>query len=119
MISDRPKRKAVLRRVESSLQRKQAAAGQSRRWTEAVYELARGHPIDDFWRPLRPRYYWWKLWAYYLERGFLVGLVVTQDGQKVAKRLISIIASFIVIGGTALALLACRPYHKRNENPLG
>lgn len=118
LISDRAKRKAVLRRVESSLQRKQAAAGQSRRWTEAVYELARGHPIDDFWRPLRPRYYWWKLWAYYLERGFLVGLVVTQDGQKVAKSLMSIIASFIVIGGTALALLACRPYHKRNENLL-
>ena len=118
LITDRPKRKAVLRRVESSLQRKQAVAGQSRRWTEAVYELARGHPIDDFWRPLRPRYYWWKLWAYYLERGFLVGLVVTQDGQKVAKSLSTIIASFIIIGGTALALLACRPYHKRNENLL-
>jgi len=48
----------------------------------------------------------------------LVGLVVTQNGQKVAKSLSTIIASFIVIGGTALALLACRPYHKRNENLL-
>ena len=54
----------------------------------------------------------WKILVYYIERGFLVGLVVTQDGQKVAKSLDTIIASFVAIGGTAILLQICQPYLK-------
>ncbi len=116
LIQDLSKRTAVRGRVKSSLRRKQAAAVQSRRQCEDVYELEKGSPMDDYWKPLKARFFLWKVWGYYVERGLLVGLVVTQDGQKVAKSLSSIVASFVIIGGTALALLLCQPYHKRKEN---
>lgn len=112
LITDMAKREAVLQRVAASLAQKRAAAAKSRRRAEAAYEAVRGHPIDDYWQPMKPRWTWWKLWAYYVERGFLVGVVVTQDGQKVAKSLLTIEASFIVIGATALALILFRPYLK-------
>lgn len=112
LITDMAKREAVLQRVAASLAQKRAAAAKSRQRAEAAYEATRGHPIDDYWQPMKPLLTWWKLWAYYIERGFLVGIVVTQDGQKVAKSLLTIEASFLIIGGTALALMVFQPYLK-------
>lgn len=118
LITDGYKRKAVLRRVRISLRQKRIAARQSRHWTEAAYEMAHGHPIDDYWRSLRPQFSWWKLWAYFIQRGLLVALIVTQDGQGMARSLSTIVASVVLIGGTALTLLTCSPFIRRTENML-
>jgi hypothetical protein len=111
VIRSMERRDDLIQRVRGSLAGKRKAARESRRRAEEAFNFRQGHPVDDFWRPLRPSMYWWKLavrgrlchfvvmcergaWhehrqpcsmqqVYYGERGFLVALVISQDGQKV------------------------------------
>lgn len=43
-----------------------------------MFSFEHGSPIDDYWRPLKHNLYWWKITSYYLERGLLVALAITQ-----------------------------------------
>jgi hypothetical protein len=35
--------------------------GVCNRWFSERWSLRGGHPIDDFWKPLRAKYFWWKI----------------------------------------------------------
>lgn len=58
----------------------------------------------------------WKISSYYAERGLLVALAITQDGQKVAKSFTTILCSLLVIAMAALGVTSLRPYLKHKEN---
>ena len=116
IITNLDKREETLARVHTALRKRRIEAKLCRRWTEETFALENGSPIDDFWKPLKRNYFWWKILVYYAERGFLVALIKIEDGTAVASSFQTIIASFFAIGLSTLACIILRPYLKDKEN---
>jgi len=61
MIRDLERREDVIYRVMASIREKDREAFEARASAEEQFALTQGQPIDDFWRPLKPHCFWWKI----------------------------------------------------------